>query len=49
MVEVLDHGFVRLVNHMGSDLSIARAARVSYEAAPAGSRASPPIRCGIRW
>ncbi len=33
MIPVLDHGFVRLVDHMGSDLSIARAARVSYEAA----------------
>lgn len=32
-VDVLDHGFVRLVDHMGSDLSIARAARVSYDAA----------------
>lgn len=32
-VSVLDHGFVRLVDHMGSDLSIARAARVSYDAA----------------
>ncbi len=32
-ITVLDHGFVRLVDHMGSDLSIARAARVSYEAA----------------
>lgn len=32
-IEVLDHGFVRLVDHMGSDLSIARAARVSYDAA----------------
>lgn len=30
---VLDHGFVRLVDFMGSDLSIARAARVSYDAA----------------
>lgn len=30
---VLDHGFVRLVDVMGSDLSIARAARVSYAAA----------------
>jgi thymidylate synthase (FAD) len=30
---VLDHGFVRLVDSMGSDLSIARAARVSYDAA----------------
>lgn len=30
---VLDHGYVRLVDHMGSDLSIVRAARVSYDAA----------------
>lgn len=32
-IDVLDHGFVRLVDHMGSDLSIARSARVSYDAA----------------
>lgn len=32
-IEVLDHGLVRLVDHMGSDLSIVRAARVSYDAA----------------
>src|SRR6266705_1140451 len=32
-IEVLDHGFVRLVDHMGDDLSIVRAARVSYDAA----------------
>jgi thymidylate synthase (FAD) len=30
---VLDHGFVRLVDKMGSDLSVVRAARVSYDAA----------------
>ena len=29
---VLDHGFVRLVDHMGDDLSIVRSARVSYNA-----------------
>lgn len=29
---VLDHGFVRLVDYMGNDLSIVRAARVSYDA-----------------
>jgi len=29
---VLDHGLVRLVEHMGSDLSIVRNARVSYDA-----------------
>ena len=33
MTQVLDHGYVRLVDHMGSDLSIVRAARVSYDAA----------------
>ena len=32
-IDVLDHGYVRLVDCMGSDLSIARAARVSYDAA----------------
>ena len=31
-IDVLDHGFVRLVDAMGSDLSIVRAARVSYDA-----------------
>lgn len=32
MKQVLDHGLVRLVDHMGNDLSIVRAARVSYDA-----------------
>lgn len=31
-IKVLDHGFVRLVESMGSDLSIIRNARVSYNA-----------------
>jgi len=31
-INVLDHGFVRLVDCMGNDLSIVRAARVSYDA-----------------
>ena len=31
-IDVLDHGFVRLVDAMGSDISIVRAARVSYDA-----------------
>ncbi|MDR9856501.1 FAD-dependent thymidylate synthase [Paenibacillus sp. VCA1] len=30
MIEVLDKGYVRLVNHMGSDLTVVNAARVSY-------------------
>lgn len=33
MRDVLDHGFVRLVDSMGSDISVSRAARVSYDAA----------------
>lgn len=32
-IDLLDHGYVRLVDHMGDDLSIVRAARVSYDAA----------------
>jgi thymidylate synthase (FAD) len=31
-IKVLNHGSVRLVEHMGSDLSIVRSARVSYDA-----------------
>ena len=31
--DVLDHGFIRLVDYMGSDLSVVRAARTSYDAA----------------
>ena len=30
-VDVLDHGYVRLVNSMGSEVDIANAARVSYD------------------
>lgn len=33
MIKVLDHGYVRLVDSMGSDLSVVRSARVSYDAA----------------
>lgn len=35
-IKVLDHGFVRYVDHMGTDLDIIRAARVSFDAAPRG-------------
>jgi len=31
-IDVLNGGFVRLVDHMGSDLAIVRSARVSYDA-----------------
>mgnify|MGYP003563866857 CR=1 FL=1 len=33
-IPCLDHGFVRLVDSMGDDLAIVRAARVSYDAEP---------------
>ena len=33
IVEVLDHGYVRLVSVLGNDLSIVRSARVSFDAA----------------
>lgn len=35
-MNVLDHGYVRLVDHMGTDLSVVRSARVSYNAEPRG-------------
>lgn len=31
MTQVLDHGYVQLIDHCGSDQSIVRAARVSYD------------------
>lgn len=31
-IKLLDHGHIRLVDHMGSDLSVVRSARVSYDA-----------------
>lgn len=33
-IDILDHGYVRLVEHMGNDMSIVRSARVSYNAVP---------------
>jgi thymidylate synthase (FAD) len=33
LIKVLDHGVVRLVDFMGGDVSVVRAARVSYDAA----------------
>ncbi len=33
-IEVLDHGFVRLVDFMANDVYISRAARVSYDSPP---------------
>ena len=31
-IKILNHGMIRLIDHMGGDLSIARNARVSYDA-----------------
>lgn len=31
-IRILDHGFIRLIDSMGSDLSVVRSARVSYDA-----------------
>lgn len=31
MISVLDHGYIKLVNNMGSDLDVVNAARVSYD------------------
>lgn len=45
MKNVLDHGFVRLHNHMGDDLEVVRAARQSYnEAWRAGANDNNDLR-----
>src|SRR5258706_8376264 len=41
LIGVLDHGFVRLVNSMGSDIDIVRSARVSYNADWRGEPETP--------
>lgn len=38
-MKVLDHGFVRHVDHMGSDLRIVEAARISYQSPSKGEAA----------
>ena len=43
MIKVLNHGLVRLIEHMGSDLSIVRNARVSYDAEWRDGAALPTI------
>jgi thymidylate synthase (FAD) len=35
-IRLLDHGLVRLIDHMGDDMTIVRSARVSYNAEPRG-------------
>ena len=39
-IDLLDHGFVRLVDSMGNDLSVVRAARVSLRGSVARRRRS---------
>mgnify|MGYP003334672557 CR=1 FL=1 len=39
-VPVLDHGFVGLIDHMGSDSAVVQAARVSYGAGTKQDRKS---------
>lgn len=42
-IPVLDHGFVRYVDHMGSDQRIVEAARVSYHSASKGEEADKKL------
>lgn len=46
-IDCLDHGFIRLVDYMGSDLSIVRAARVSYNADWRGELESDDVAVGL--
>ena len=40
-IPVLDRGFVRLIDHMGTDLTVVNAARVSF-----GKKAAPCANSG---
>ena len=42
-IKVLDHGFVRYVDHMGTDLDIVEAARVSYHSPSKGDEADKKL------
>lgn len=42
-IPVLDHGFVRYIDHMGSDQDILEAARVSYKAGSKGEEADKKL------
>jgi thymidylate synthase (FAD) len=41
--KILDHGFVRYIDHMGSDLRIVEAARVSYDSKSKGDEADKKL------
>lgn len=42
-IKVLDYGFVRYVDHMGSDLRIVEAARISYQSPSKGDEADKKL------
>jgi thymidylate synthase (FAD) len=42
-IPVLDHGFVRYIDHMGSDLRVVEAARVSYQSPSKGDEADKKL------
>lgn len=42
-IPVLDHGFVRYIDHMGSDKRIVEAARVSYKSPSKGDEADKKL------
>lgn len=42
-IKVLDHGYVRYVDHMGSDTRIVESARVSYQSASKGEEADKKL------
>ena len=48
-IEVLDHGFVRVIDYMGDDSSVVQSARVSYGKDFAVSTdITPPLDCTIK-
>ena len=42
-ISVLDHGFVRYIDHMGSDLDILEAARISYKSPSKGEESDKKL------
>ena len=42
-IDVLDHGFVRYIDHMGTDLDILEAARISYKSPSKGEEADKKL------
>lgn len=42
-IPVLDHGFVRYIDHMGSDTRVVEAARISYRSPSKGKEADEKL------